>query len=647
MLGEALDRAALARGVAPLEDDHHLLAGLLDPVLEAQQLDLQPALLELVLRAPQPLVVGVALPPGLDPPAVGPVELAVVVPVLVGVGVGQGLQPVLREVDRGGQGWGVAAHPGALPATAAPARRRCHADGVSDPFRTAEPARTRAGRVVGLAGPVPRGRQRRGGPRPRRLPGPAAGRAGAERRRRRGPGRGPRPAAPRADRRPGGEVLRAANTGAPLDAAGVEGLATLRASAKRDEGGVGRFGVGFAAVLAVCDEPAVVSTAGGVRFSAAGTRAEVDRRARARRRGRPPGRRGAGAPAAVARAAARPPEGYATEVVLPLRGGHPGSGARRAGRAVRRAAARAAGAGGGRGRRSTAPSACCAAGATAAPPGSPTATGRRPGGSPSGRGSCRRSCSPTARSRSAAAAATRVTWAVPLDDDGRPAPLPAPAGGARADAQRRAAVPAGRGCSRPSRSGPTGGTCCPARSPTRSWTSPPAPTPTSSPRWPRRTRRRRCSPWCPGSGWRPPRSTPPSAARCWTRCGPPPGCRWPGDPDARQPPARAAVLAEPAPERVAALVDVVPGLLPDGWSRRSRTPGAGRPRGPPGGDGGGGRGGGRRRPPGRLVGAALRRARRRAGRGARRAAGAAGRRPDRARTGRRAAPRAGPAGART
>src|SRR3712207_7622875 len=32
----------------------------------------------------------------------------------------------------------------------------------------------------------------------------------------------------------GGEVLRAANTGAPLDAAGVQGLATLRASAKRD-----------------------------------------------------------------------------------------------------------------------------------------------------------------------------------------------------------------------------------------------------------------------------------------------------------------------------------------------------------------------------------------------------------------------------
>src|SRR5919206_330096 len=64
----------------------------------------------------------------------------------------------------------------------------------------------------------------------------------------------------------GGE-LRAANTGEPLDAAGVQALATLRASAKRDgPATVGRFGVGFAAVLAVSDEPAVVSTTGGGRL---------------------------------------------------------------------------------------------------------------------------------------------------------------------------------------------------------------------------------------------------------------------------------------------------------------------------------------------------------------------------------------------
>src|SRR5687768_5701581 len=121
--------------------------------------------------------------------------------------------------------------------------------------------------------------------------------------------------------RAGGGVLSAANTGAPLDAAGVQGLATLRASAKREEtGSVGRFGVGFAAVLAVSDEPAVVSTAGAVRFSAAQTRAEVaavpgPAAELARRDGAVP----------VLRlpwpAEGTPPEGFATEVVLPLRAG--------------------------------------------------------------------------------------------------------------------------------------------------------------------------------------------------------------------------------------------------------------------------------------------------------------------------------------
>ncbi|MFD8224561.1 sacsin N-terminal ATP-binding-like domain-containing protein [Streptomyces massasporeus] len=71
-------------------------------------------------------------------------------------------------------------------------------------------------------------------------------------------------------------VLVAANTGAPLDAAGVESLSTLRASAKRDPrdtSSVGRFGVGFAAVLSVTDEPAVVGRHGGVRWSLAEARA--------------------------------------------------------------------------------------------------------------------------------------------------------------------------------------------------------------------------------------------------------------------------------------------------------------------------------------------------------------------------------------
>ncbi|MGH3613914.1 MAG: sacsin N-terminal ATP-binding-like domain-containing protein [Pseudonocardia sp.] len=69
----------------------------------------------------------------------------------------------------------------------------------------------------------------------------------------------------------GGE-LRVANTGAPPDAAGVAALASLRASAKRDVAdSIGRFGVGFSAVLALSDAPRVVGVGGGVAFSAART----------------------------------------------------------------------------------------------------------------------------------------------------------------------------------------------------------------------------------------------------------------------------------------------------------------------------------------------------------------------------------------
>ncbi|WP_163548274.1 sacsin N-terminal ATP-binding-like domain-containing protein [Candidatus Frankia nodulisporulans] len=59
---------------------------------------------------------------------------------------------------------------------------------------------------------------------------------------------------------PGG-LLEVANTGIALSAAGVEALSTLRASTKRDapSAAIGRFGAGFAAVLAVTDEPSIVS----------------------------------------------------------------------------------------------------------------------------------------------------------------------------------------------------------------------------------------------------------------------------------------------------------------------------------------------------------------------------------------------------
>lgn len=134
-------------------------------------------------------------------------------------------------------------------------------------------------------------------------------------------------------------VLIAANTGAGLDAAGVESLSTLRASAKRDElpepepgsgpGGhgpapVGRYGVGFAAVLAVSDEPAVVGRGGGVRWSLAEARELASEAAGdgtggalgdelRRREGHVPLLR------LPLPAEGTAPDGYDTAVVLPLR----------------------------------------------------------------------------------------------------------------------------------------------------------------------------------------------------------------------------------------------------------------------------------------------------------------------------------------
>jgi len=121
-------------------------------------------------------------------------------------------------------------------------------------------------------------------------------------------------------------TLVAANTGAPLDAAGVAALSTLRASSKRasraddtaHETAVGRFGVGFAAAVAVSDEPRISSVTGAVSWSRSATRDLVRR-----------------IPELAAELAARsghlpvlrlpfpadgaPPEGFATAVTLPLR----------------------------------------------------------------------------------------------------------------------------------------------------------------------------------------------------------------------------------------------------------------------------------------------------------------------------------------
>ncbi|MFI9204858.1 sacsin N-terminal ATP-binding-like domain-containing protein [Streptomyces sp. NPDC053048] len=123
-------------------------------------------------------------------------------------------------------------------------------------------------------------------------------------------------------------TLAAANTGVPIDATGVESLSTLRASAKREESGtaaaVGRFGVGFAAVLAVSDEPALVGRTGGVRWSLAEARALTEGVAAGspglggeirRREGHVPLLR------LPFPAEGSAPDGYDTVVVLPLRDG--------------------------------------------------------------------------------------------------------------------------------------------------------------------------------------------------------------------------------------------------------------------------------------------------------------------------------------
>ena len=83
VLGEALDRAALAGRVAALEDDHDPLPGGLHPVLQLHQLDLERALEVLVLGPRHLLGVRVVLPPGIDDPAVRPAQHRVVVLVVV------------------------------------------------------------------------------------------------------------------------------------------------------------------------------------------------------------------------------------------------------------------------------------------------------------------------------------------------------------------------------------------------------------------------------------------------------------------------------------------------------------------------------------------------------------------------------------
>ncbi|WP_198654269.1 sacsin N-terminal ATP-binding-like domain-containing protein [Nocardia aurea] len=73
-----------------------------------------------------------------------------------------------------------------------------------------------------------------------------------------------------------GRTLRIANTGAPLDIEGVHSLTALRVSGKVDpDVSVGRFGVGFTAVLSVSDDIELRSTTGSLSFSRERTRAAL------------------------------------------------------------------------------------------------------------------------------------------------------------------------------------------------------------------------------------------------------------------------------------------------------------------------------------------------------------------------------------
>jgi hypothetical protein len=119
-------------------------------------------------------------------------------------------------------------------------------------------------------------------------------------------------------------TLEAANTGAPLTAEGVAALSTLRASSKRGaetatpETTVGRFGVGFAAAVAVSDEPRICSVTGVVTWSRGAALDLVQRIPElaaelALRSGQVPVLR---LPFAAEGA---PPDGFATAVTLPLR----------------------------------------------------------------------------------------------------------------------------------------------------------------------------------------------------------------------------------------------------------------------------------------------------------------------------------------
>jgi len=110
--------------------------------------------------------------------------------------------------------------------------------------------------------------------------------------------------------------LHVANTGEPLDQGGVHALTALRSSNKTGAGStVGRFGVGFTAVLSVSDDIEVRSRTGSLHFSAERTRAVLAER------NLPEPESGVPALRLVWPTQTPPATGSDTEVVLTLRPG--------------------------------------------------------------------------------------------------------------------------------------------------------------------------------------------------------------------------------------------------------------------------------------------------------------------------------------
>jgi hypothetical protein len=79
VLGEALDRSALACGISSFEENDDALTCVFDPVLKLQELDLELPLDHLVVRPGHSLGVGVALPPSVDKATVLPPKHRLVV----------------------------------------------------------------------------------------------------------------------------------------------------------------------------------------------------------------------------------------------------------------------------------------------------------------------------------------------------------------------------------------------------------------------------------------------------------------------------------------------------------------------------------------------------------------------------------------